>query len=61
MAEEATNPDPEVGLAAVAALRALVDVLEALQVDSARARGWSCHCSQPCCCWSARRLWRSAV
>jgi hypothetical protein len=41
MAEEATNPDPEVGLAAVAALRALVDVLEALQVDSARARGWS--------------------
>jgi len=41
MAEAATNPDPEVGLAAVAALRALVDVLEALQVDCARARGWS--------------------
>jgi hypothetical protein len=39
--EAATNPDPAVGLAAVAALRALVDVLESLQVDNARARGWS--------------------
>ena len=39
--EAATNPDPEVGLAAVAALRALTDVLEALQVDHARAAGWS--------------------
>jgi len=39
--EAATSPDPEVGLAAVAALRSLVDVLEALQVDHARARGWS--------------------
>jgi len=39
--EAATNPDPEVGLAAVAALRALLDVLEALQVDNARASGWS--------------------
>jgi len=33
--------DPEVGLAAVAALRGLVEVLEALQVESARAKGWS--------------------
>jgi hypothetical protein len=35
------SQDPEVGLAAVAALRGLVEVLEALQVESARARGWS--------------------
>jgi hypothetical protein len=33
--------DPEVGLRAVAALRGLVEVLEALQVDNARAKGWS--------------------
>lgn len=41
--------DPEVGLAAVVALRQLVELLEQLQVDHARARGWS---------WSdiARRL-----
>jgi hypothetical protein len=41
--------DPEAGLAAVVALRQLVEVLEQLQVDNARARGWS---------WSdiARRL-----
>jgi hypothetical protein len=31
----------EVGLAAVAALRGLVEVLEALQVENARAKGWS--------------------
>ena len=38
----ATNSrDPEVGLAAVAALRGLVDVLEALQVENARAKGWT--------------------
>jgi hypothetical protein len=41
LAAATTNRDPEVGLAAVAALRALVDVLEALQVDNARARGWT--------------------
>jgi hypothetical protein len=35
------SQDPEVGLAAVAALRGLVEVLEALQVESARAKGWS--------------------
>jgi hypothetical protein len=33
--------DPEVGLRAVAALRGLLEVLEALQVDNARANGWS--------------------
>jgi DNA-directed RNA polymerase specialized sigma24 family protein len=33
--------DPEVGLRAVAALRGLLEVLEALQVDYARAEGWS--------------------
>jgi hypothetical protein len=38
----ATNSkNPEVGLAAVASLRALVEVLEALQVDNARANGWT--------------------
>ena len=41
VAEAATSRDPEVGLAAVAALRALTDVLEALQVDNARAAGRS--------------------
>ena len=47
--EASTSTDPEVGLAAVVALRQLVEVLEQLQVDNARARGWS---------WSdvARRL-----
>ncbi len=33
--------DPGVGLAAVAALRSLVEELEALHVDRARAAGWS--------------------
>ncbi|HEV8298529.1 MAG TPA: hypothetical protein VGQ20_14585 [Acidimicrobiales bacterium] len=33
--------DPTVGLAAVAALRTLVDELEALHVDNARSRGWT--------------------
>jgi hypothetical protein len=37
----ATSSDPEVGLAAVVALRQLVEVLEELQVDNARAHGWS--------------------
>jgi hypothetical protein len=35
------SKDPDVGLAAVAALRGLVEVLEALQVDNARAKGWT--------------------
>jgi hypothetical protein len=37
----ASDRDPEVGLRAVAALRGLLEVLEALQVDNARANGWS--------------------
>ena len=39
--DAAAGSDPEVGLAAVVALRQLVEVLEQLQVDNARARGWS--------------------
>jgi hypothetical protein len=39
--DAAVSEDPEVGLAAVVALRQLVEVLEELQVDNARARGWS--------------------
>ena len=35
------SQDPEIGLAAVAALRGLVEVIEALQVENARASGWS--------------------
>ena len=41
VAEQATSQDPAVGLRAVAALRRLADQLEALQVHSARAQGWS--------------------
>jgi hypothetical protein len=37
----ASSRDPEVGLRAVAALRGLLEVLEVLQVDNARAGGWS--------------------
>jgi hypothetical protein len=39
--DAATGKDPAAGLAAVVALRQLVEVLEQLQVDNARARGWS--------------------
>jgi hypothetical protein len=41
MVEAAATPDPETGLDAVVALRSLVEVLEVLQVDNARAQGWS--------------------
>jgi DNA invertase Pin-like site-specific DNA recombinase len=41
LAEEAASTDPRIGLRAVAALRRLVERLEALQVDNARALGWS--------------------
>ena len=41
MVRAAADPDPATGLAAVAALRGLVEVLEELQVDNARAKGWS--------------------
>lgn len=38
---DGTSKDPGVGLRAVAALRRLVEQLEDLQVQHARARGWS--------------------
>jgi hypothetical protein len=41
LAAEATHDDPEVGLAAVVALRGLLDQLEALQVKAAREQGWT--------------------
>ena len=41
LAEEATSADPRVGLRAVAALRRLLERLEALHVRSARRQGWS--------------------
>jgi DNA-directed RNA polymerase specialized sigma24 family protein len=37
----AANRDPDVGLRAVASLRALTEQLERLQVDNARVDGWS--------------------
>jgi DNA-directed RNA polymerase specialized sigma24 family protein len=39
--EGAASNDPNVGLRAVAALRALTERLEILQVESARMAGWS--------------------
>ena len=41
LADATTSKDPEVGLAAVASLRALLESLESLQVDNARTQGWS--------------------
>jgi DNA-binding NarL/FixJ family response regulator len=41
IAEGAASTDPDVGLRAVAALRALTERLEILQVDNARQLGWS--------------------
>jgi hypothetical protein len=41
LASDATDADPTVGLRGVAALRKLLDRLEALQVDNARTLGWS--------------------
>jgi DNA-binding NarL/FixJ family response regulator len=41
IAEGAGSTDPDVGLRAVAALRALTERLEILQVDNARKLGWS--------------------
>jgi hypothetical protein len=41
LAAATSSRDPEVGLRAVAALGGLLEVLEALQVDNARANGWS--------------------
>jgi hypothetical protein len=41
LAARAAHDDPEVGLAAVVALRQLLDQLEALQVAAARKSGWT--------------------
>jgi DNA-directed RNA polymerase specialized sigma24 family protein len=41
LADATASRDPEVGLAAVAALRELLESLESLQVSNARERGWS--------------------
>ena len=41
LADATASKDPAVGLAAVASLRALLESLEALQVDNARTLGWS--------------------
>jgi len=41
LAGAATSEDPVVGLAAVASLRVVLESLEELQVEAARAQGWS--------------------
>ncbi len=41
IAEDAASTDPDAGLRSVAALRALTERLEILQVDNARRLGWS--------------------
>jgi hypothetical protein len=41
LATQASGGDPRIGLRAVAALRTLLERLEALQVDNARSAGWS--------------------
>jgi hypothetical protein len=41
LASAAGSRDPAVGLRAVAALRRLLETLEAVQVDNARRQGWS--------------------
>jgi hypothetical protein len=41
LAGATASTDPAVGLAAVAALRELLESLESLQVANARERGWS--------------------
>jgi CRP-like cAMP-binding protein len=41
IAEGTVSSDPDVGLRAVAALRALAERLEILQVQTARELGWS--------------------
>jgi hypothetical protein len=41
LTEGAASNDPDIGLRAVAALRTLTEQLENLQVDNARALGWS--------------------
>jgi IS30 family transposase len=41
LTEGASSSDPDIGLRAVASLRTLTEQLEILQVDNARALGWS--------------------
>ena len=41
LATQLSSEDPAVGLHAVASLRALLASLEQLQVENARAKGWS--------------------
>jgi DNA-binding NarL/FixJ family response regulator len=41
VAEGAASTDPDIGLRAVAELRALAERLETLQVQNARTLGWS--------------------
>jgi DNA-directed RNA polymerase specialized sigma24 family protein len=41
LTEGAASNDPDIGLRAVAALRALTERLEVLQVEHARKLGWS--------------------
>ena len=41
LASSASSGDPQVGLAAVASLRVLLESLEELQVANARGSGWS--------------------
>ncbi len=41
VATAASSKDPSVGLRAVRSLRVLVERLEALQVENARAQGWT--------------------
>ena len=41
LAAQTASDDPEVGLAAVASLRALLEAVEELQVRRARDLGWS--------------------
>ncbi len=41
LASDTGNPDPQVGLRAVRALRVLLEKLEAIQVTNARAQDWS--------------------
>ena len=41
LAEATSSRDPRTGLAAVSALRTLLESLEELQVENARTQGWS--------------------
>jgi hypothetical protein len=41
LAQDTSSRDPEIGLRAVAALGRLLEQLESLQVENARAMGWS--------------------